>query len=361
MAAIKRSVRNFWPHSWPRPESDALVQAISRQVAALPEPPKALAVGLSGGFDSAMLAVHAAVFARKHRLALHFFHIHHGLQDIAGHWAAHVHDLAQWLQVPCHTLRVQVDLSRGDGIESAARDARYQAFRQLAAQAGVRHILLAHHRNDQAETVLLRLLRGAGPAGLAAMASCAERDGITYLRPWLDVDRSAILMRAEKFHQLSGWQPVHDPTNQDDKYTRAALRERLVPALNERWPGWQGNLVRQARLSAEAQQVLDEVAEQDFAGLEPDDDARSFSLKAWRGLSLARQALVLRYWLARLGQRMPSDARLQDIMRQLRGLHAMGHDRQMQVKHGSVWVCCIKGRIALRDEMASKNEGREKS
>ncbi len=328
--------------------SEALIQAISGAVAMLPEPPEALAVALSGGVDSAMLAVHAASFARQHALPLHFFHIHHGLQDMAGQWSAHVHDLAQWLGVACHTLHVQVDLCNGDGMESAARDARYHAFTQLAGQTGVRHILLAHHRNDQAETVLLRLLRGAGPGGLAAMSPSMQRQGITYLRPWLDVDRSVILTLGRQFYDLSGWQAVHDSTNADDKYTRAAVRERLAPALNERWPGWQANLARHARLSAQAQQVLDEVAGQDFAALDPSSDSSDFSLKAWRELSPARQALVLRYWLAQLGQRMPTEARLQDLMRQLRGLHALGHDRHMRVKHGAVWIYAIKGRVSLR-------------
>lgn len=345
MAATPRFV-----HNSAHPDefgSDALIRAISEAVAVQPRAPQSMAVALSGGVDSAMLAVHATRFARRQALPLHFFHIHHGLQDVADQWSTHVHDLAQRLGIPCHTLRVQVDLSRGDGMESAARDARYQALAQLAQQVGVQHILLAHHRNDQAETVLLRLLRGAGPAGLAAMAPSMQREGITYLRPWLNVDRAVIVALAQRFYELSGWQAVHDPTNADDAYTRAAVRERLAPALNERWPGWQGNLVRHARLSAQAQQVLDEVARQDFSTLEPSGDSSDFSLKAWRELSPARQALVLRYWLAQSGQRMPTEARLQDLMRQLRGLHALGHDRQMKVKHGAVWICAVKGRVNL--------------
>src|SRR3546814_3114638 len=113
-------------------------------------------------------------------------------------------------------------------MEAAARDARYAAFRQLADQCGVQAVLLAHHRNDQAETVLLRLLRGAGPTGLAAMAPVMQRQGLTYLRPWLGVDRERILSAARDYTRLTGWEPVHDPTNRDDKYTRAAVRERLV-------------------------------------------------------------------------------------------------------------------------------------
>lgn len=327
--------------------SPGLLQALSRSLAALPQPPRRIAVALSGGADSAMLAVHAAIFAHRANLDLHFFHVHHGLQAPAERWQAHVHDLAQWLRVPCHSLVVRVDTASGAGIESAARDARYDALGRLAEQMGLQHILLAHHRNDQAETVILRLLRGSGPGGLAAMSDVMQRQGVTYLRPWLAVDRAAVLDQAGQFFQVSGWAPVQDPTNSDDKYTRAAVRERLVPELNQRWPGWQGNVARHARQSAQVQEVLDEVAAQDFAGLIPDPDGNGFSLAAWRLLSAARQALVLRYWLSQQGLRMPTDARLQDIMKQLRGLHAMGHDRQMRVKHGAVWVCCTKGRVWL--------------
>lgn len=330
-----------------------LTQAIARSVALLATPPAALAVALSGGPDSAMMAVHAAMYARQNPIPLSFFHIHHGLQPVAAQWQAHVQDLARMLGVPCHCLQVKVGVSTGDGIEAAARAARYRGFVQLASAAGATHILLAHHSNDQAETVLLRLLRGAGPTGMGAMASVTRRDGLVYLRPWLDVDRAVILDQAEKFRVQTGWQAVQDPTNVDDKYTRAAVRERLVPELDARWPGWRGNLTRHARLSAEAAQVLHEVAAQDFQLLEPAPDARSFSLARWRTLSAARQALVLRHWLSLAGLRMPSEARLSDLMRQMRGLHALGHDRQMRVRHGTVFICCVRGRVLLDDEPLS--------
>lgn len=327
--------------------SASLIRAIDKALAALPQVPQRMAVGLSGGADSAMLAVHAALYARRKGIELHCFHVHHGLQDAADVWQDHAHVLASLLRLACHSYVAQVDLSNGDGIESAAREARYRALALLAGQAGVQHILLAHHRDDQAETVMLRLLRGTGPTGMAAMAPRSTRDGITYLRPWLDIGRPTILEQARGFADLSGWSPVQDPTNADDSYTRAAVRERLAPALNARWPGWQGSLLRHARQSAELKEVLDEVACQDFRTLDPSADASSFSLAAWRQLSPGRQALVLRYWLAQLGQRMPTDARLQDVMRQLRGLHALGHDRQMQVKHGNAWIRCLKGRVFL--------------
>lgn len=332
-----------------------LTQAIARAVTRLSEPPAVLAVALSGGADSAMMAVHAATYAHQHAIPLHFLHINHGLQQSAEQWQAHTHELAHLLGVPCHSLRVVVGPTASEGIEAAARDARYRGLAQLADGVGARHVLLAHHRNDQAETVLLRLLRGAGPTGLGAMAPVSSRDGLVYIRPWLDIERAAILEQARAFYEQSGWQAVQDPTNSDDKYTRAALRERLAPELDARWPGWRGNLARHARLSAEIAQVVDEVAAQDFQLLEPQDNGGSFSLGEWRKLSPTRQALVLRYWLSLAGLRMPSEARLNDVMRQLRGLHAQGHDRQMRVKHGEVFICCVRGRVLLDATLPSRS------
>jgi tRNA(Ile)-lysidine synthase len=186
------------------------------------------------------------------------------------------------------------------------------------------------------------------------MAPQTERDGLLYLRPWLDVARKEILRLAHEFEQLSGWAPVHDPTNADAAYTRAAVREMLVPALDRRWPGWQTTLTRHARQSAETQELLLEVACGDFAKLDAGPDGLSFSLARWRELSHPRQALVLRYWFAQNGLRMPTDARLQDLMRQLRELHALGHDRQMQVKHGTAWIRCTRGRVYVELDPAKK-------
>jgi len=305
-------------------------------------------VAVSGGADSAMLLVHAARIALQRDVELHAFHVHHGLQQVADTWREQVHELAQKLRLPCHSQRVAVDTSRGDGIESAARAARYQALAAMAQKAGVKHLLLAHHRDDQAETVLLRLLRGAGPHGMGAMAPRMERDGLIFLRPWLEVSRVDIDDAARAFYQATGWKSVVDPTNSEDRYTRSAVRERLAPQLNDRWPGWQAVLARHARQSREAVEILDEVAAEDFASLEPAEDRLSFSLAQWRKLSHARQALVLRYWLGMHGVRMPTEARLNDLMRQMRQLHALGHDRAMNVKHGDVTIRCTRGRVLLK-------------
>jgi tRNA(Ile)-lysidine synthetase, N-terminal domain len=307
-----------------------------------------VAVALSGGADSAMLAVHAALAARDcPELRLHCFHIHHGLLDQADGWQSHVHTLSLGLGIPCHSLRVAVEEGSGKGTEAAAREARYLGFQRLAERTGVSHIFLAHHLNDQAETVLMRLLRGAGPTGLAAMSASTNRGGLVYLRPWLDIDRSVVLQAAERYAEVTGWTPVNDPTNIDDAYTRGALRQRLVPVLDERWPAWRGLMARHARQAKELALLVDEVAASDFQGLEPGHDGRDFSLAAWRDLGAHRQTLVLRYWLHRHGLRAPTEARLNELCKQLRGLHALGHDRQMRMRHENHWIVCEKGRIRL--------------
>lgn len=272
-------------------------------------------------------------------------HVHHGLQAAADGWRDRVEDLAGLLAAPLRQARVEVDAAGGKGIEAAARDARYAALARLAHEEGIGLVLLAHHRNDQAETVLLRLLRGTGLAGMAAMAPLKSRDGLSYLRPWLDQDRATILRAAQAFAGATGWQPVQDPTNADPRYTRAALRELLAPVLDARWPGWRAIVARHARHMAEANEILDEVARADFAALEPDADGASFSLAAWRRLSPARQAHVLRYWMGRQGARMPTEARLNDLLRQLRGLHSLGHDRQLRVEQAGHVVRCHRGRV----------------
>ncbi len=338
--------------AFPHPVSIDLIAALRRALQALPQPPGRFAVAVSGGADSAMLALHAAAVARELGAGVVVLHVHHGLQAAADGWRDQVQALAGLLGLPLRQARVEVDAAGGKGIEAAARDARYAALARLAHEEGIGLVLLAHHRNDQAETVLLRLLRGTGLAGMAAMAPLTSRDGLAYLRPWLEQDRETILQAARQFADASGWQPVQDPTNADPRYTRAALRELLAPALDARWPGWRGIVARHARHMAEAGEILDEVAREDFAALEPDVDGVSFSLAAWRRLSPARQVHVLRHWLERNGARMPTEARMNDLLRQLRGLHSLGHDRQLRVEQAGHVVRCHRGRVWIEPRPA---------
>ena len=319
--------------------------ALAAAVAAL-APGVPVAVACSGGADSAALAVAAAGLCGSSH-PVHLFHVHHGLAEQADAWRLRVERLAVILNVPVRTRAVRVDTSLGLGIEGSAREARYDALRDMAADAGIGVILLAHHRRDQAETVLLRLLRGAGIHGMAAMAPDSVRAGLRLLRPWLDVDREQIVGLIGEFSRATGWCPVEDPSNTDPGFARGALRSALAPGLRTHWPAWEQILARHARQAAEVSGILDEVAAADLARLEYDPSDGSFSLSAWRALSEPRQALVIRHWLAVHGARMPGERRLEDLLRQLRGLHALGHDRNLLWHHGPHEVRCVRGRISV--------------
>lgn len=331
---------------WLVPE---LLHCLQRGLAEHTAPNAPVAVALSGGADSAMLAAHSAYAVQQAGTGrpLYFFHIHHGLQVQADAWQTHVHRLGLLLDIPCLSRCVQVQAAARHGVEAAARNARRAALAEMAARMGVDHLLLAHHQDDQAETVLLRLLRGAGPTGLAAMAPVSHQNGLVWLRPWLDAPRSLLRQAAAAFAHVTGWHAVDDPSNRDDTYTRSALRARLVPHLNARWPGWQASLARHARQARETADMLEAFAAGLLQGLELDPDGQSFSLRAWRLLGPPEQALVLRHWLRRHGLPMPTQARLDDWMRQLRQLHAEGHDRHMRVSHAGAWLTCRKGRVEL--------------
>ena len=306
---------------------------------------KRVIVGLSGGVDSAMLLVYASLLASKYQLKITALHIHHGLQQPADAWAAHSQALCEMLGVEFIFKRVAVNETSGLGMEASARQARYQAYYEVAQERACYDYLLAHHQNDQAETVLLRLLRGTGAQGMAAMSAMSEYEGVRYHRPWLDVPRARILASATQWGELTGWHPVQDPTNHDTAYTRAAVRELLVPSLDARWPSWQSNVIRHAQLMQENSLLLSDLAEIDLANLELSEDKRSFSLIAWRELSEHRQANVLRYWLGLQGVLMPSQARMQEWMRQLRSVHQMGTDRKVEFKHQGAVIRLVRGRV----------------
>jgi tRNA(Ile)-lysidine synthase len=328
--------------AWP----EAPVRALQQALAGIPAD-RAVAVALSGGTDSVALALVAAQVCVQRGQALYFFHVHHGLMPEANAWAEHVSVFARLLDVPLVVRHVQVNLAQGLGTEASAREARYQALAALALEHQVVALLLAHHQQDQAETVLLRLLRGAGVLGLSAMQDDVTRRGMRLLRPWLDIERKELIAIAQEFAGRTGWQAVQDPSNTDPHYKRGAFRTELLPVLEKHWPAWRQTLVRHAKQAAEVTEILDEVAALDWLTLEPDTSGQSFSLKAWRDLSLARQALVLRYWLEQQQVAMPGERRLADLMRQLRQLHALGHDRELLWQHGSHTVRCLRGRVSL--------------
>lgn len=253
-------------------------------------------VALSGGLDSSVLLHGLAMLARTHTLPpLRALHVAHGLQAAAAEWPDHCAQLCRDLQVPYQALSVKV--MAGPSLEQAAREARYQA---LAAQLAPGEVLLTgQHRDDQAETLLLRLLRGAGVRGAAAMPMARPLGQGSLARPLLHLSREALLAYA----QAADLTWVEDPSNADRTFDRNYLRHEVVPRLQQRWPGVMANLARSAGHFAEGLNLLEELAEQDLRLAEqgaplPWLKLSSLALAPLRNLSQARQRNALQAWLA---------------------------------------------------------------
>ena len=252
-------------------------------------------IAFSGGLDSTVL-LH--LLANTQGLpTFSATHIHHGLQAAADAWPAHCQSVCDSLGVPLRVVRVQV--LPGASVERAARDARYQAFAEAIGAGEV--LLTGQHRDDQAETLLFRLLRGAGVRGLAAMSAHRPLAGGHLVRPLLDVSRAELQAYAHE-HQLK-W--IEDPSNVDPRFSRNYLRHRVFPALTERWPQAVSSLARTAEHLGEAQGLLDELACMDLQAADQSSpfpwlQLPSLKLAPLRELSDPRQRNALRHWLTSL-------------------------------------------------------------
>ncbi len=257
-------------------------------------------VAYSGGMDSTALLAACAQLRGRYRCRLRAIHVNHRLQPSAVSMAAASRAAARRLGVPCLIVNAPVIPARGDSIEAAARETRYAALR--AALREGEWLLLAQHQDDQVESVLLQLLRGAGVAGLAAMAS---RNG-PVVRPLLDVTREQLLryLRARSIR----W--IEDPSNADERFARNYLRHRVLPLLRERWPGLGAAIGRSATLAAEAQQLLTERA---AAQLQNAHDGAALSVSALRRLPEPDRRNALRHWLELRGLSRPDQRRLREI------------------------------------------------
>jgi tRNA(Ile)-lysidine synthase len=266
-------------------------EAISAALAALPAAP--LCVGYSGGLDSSVLLHALAASPAARERGLRAWHVHHGLHPDADAWAAHCAQVCAGYGLELTVSRVSVARDGGDGPEAAARAARHAAF---AAGLGAGETLaLAHHRDDQAETLLLRLLRGSGPDGLAAMREWRDCGRGRLWRPLLALPRAALEAYARE-HALR-W--IDDPGNDEERYDRNFLRHRALPLLRERWPQASAALAQSARLQEEAAGLLDR---EDAAALAQvrSLDPQALSRSGLRALAPARRARVLRRWIAAL-------------------------------------------------------------
>jgi tRNA(Ile)-lysidine synthase len=275
--------------------------------ACLPPEASGLVVALSGGPDSAALLRATAALDKNFRaLPLRAVHIDHGLQVAAADFRAACIKLCEELGVALRIVAIPVSREAGLSIEAAARTARYAA---LGAEMQPRECLLtAHHREDQAETLLLQALRGAGVKGMAAMPVCRRLGLGWHVRPLLDVARSDLKIFAEQ--QAS----AIDPMNQDLRFDRVYLRMAVWPLMEQRWPGAAIALTRAARHMGEAQQLLEMTAATDVGRLR---DGEALSIPGLRALSPLKRVNAVRLWLRQAGAEAPSTARLAEGLRQV--------------------------------------------
>ncbi|MBU6511236.1 MAG: tRNA lysidine(34) synthetase TilS [Betaproteobacteria bacterium] len=292
LAALRRFVRARGA----RAEGEALADAA-----------RPLAVAFSGGADSTALLL-AALRLWPGR-AVHALHVHHGLQPAADDFAAHaLARCADW-GLDCRVLHVRVRQGRGDSVEEQARLARHAALHRAARELGCAWLLLGHHADDQAESLLLALLRGAGPAGLAAMPAAANRAGLWLGRPLLECQ--APQLRAQL--DAAGVPYVLDPMNEDPALRRGRIRRELLPVLERLEPAWRRTLGRSASLCAQAAGQLSAQARQDLCACRGEAGLRLADLAAWEP---PRRAQVLRAWLAEFGLRSNAE-QLDNLLRQL--------------------------------------------
>jgi tRNA(Ile)-lysidine synthase len=310
---------------------DPFTTAIARFAPSLP-----VAIAYSGGADSTALL---AACARKWPGQVRAVHVHHGLQPAADGFERHCIQACAQLSVPLAVRRIDARHAAGQSPEDVARRRRYETLAAVVAQewsGSVKDIALAQHADDQVETILLALSRGAGLPGLAAMPARWMRDGITWHRPLLGVPAPALRqwLAAEKLT----W--VEDPTNADLLFTRNRIRARLLPALAEAFPQFRDTFARSALHAAQAQLALTELAEQDLAstGSPP-------AVRALQDLSRARQANALRLWLRRDHGTTATAAQLDELLDQVAACTTRGH--AIRIKVGSGFVERAGERLAV--------------
>ena len=255
-------------------------------------------VAFSGGVDSHVLLHLLATQRDALSGTLSAVHVDHQIQTGSGDWEVHCRAVCEDLEIPCHCLRVDGRPRRGESPEAAARSARYRALADWLPTAAV--LLTAQHRDDQAETLLLQLLRGAGPKGLAAMPENSALGAGRLLRPLLDCSRAQIIDYARQ----QGLRWVEDPSNSDTRYARNLLRQRVLPELHQHWPGLSKTLARAAAHQADQAELADALAEQDHVTCTEAVTGNCLSVSALHSLSAARQRNLLRYWIHT--QRLPA-------------------------------------------------------
>jgi tRNA(Ile)-lysidine synthase len=298
------------------------------------QPELPVAVAFSGGADSTALL---CACAQQWPGQVRAIHIHHGLQEAANHFATHCQQLCDRLEVPLVVCKVNAQNAQGQSPEDAARTARYSALSHAVkthpSLQGVKNIAVAQHADDQVETLLLALSRGAGLPGLACMPAHWVRDDLQWHRPLLNVPGAQLrdYLRALKV----GW--VEDPTNQDEQFTRNRIRSQLLPVLERAFPQFRETFARSAAHAAQAQEILDDVAHDDWLKVSNTGTVEGApSIASLQKLSMARQSLVLRHWLKQAHQTTPSTVQLAELLSQIEACTTQGHRLHLKTGRGYI-------------------------
>jgi tRNA(Ile)-lysidine synthase len=288
-------------------KSDDLTGRVAAALAPHVPVRSSILVGLSGGLDSVVLLHLLAGLSRQHSWTLSALHVHHGISPNADAWAEFCTVLSAQLAIPLQIEHVDIAPLRNKGIEAAARELRHAALYRQHAD----FIALAHHQDDQAETLLLQLLRGAGVKGAAAMPPIRKgANGPALLRPLLDSPR-AVLEHYAACHDLK-W--INDESNFDEKFPRNFLRHRVFPLLEQQFPACRTTLARTARHFSEADALLDDLATLDAQNA---FDGKTLEVARLSALEKARAKNLMRWFLQQRGALMPEQPRLEEMLRQL--------------------------------------------
>lgn len=296
-----------------------------------------LVVAYSGGVDSTVLLQAVVAYREQYETPIHAVHVHHGLSENADDWARHCELQCRLEDVEFHQYRVAVDTSSRKSLEAEARKVRYNALLEVCEQIGG-VLLLGQHAEDQLETVLLQLKRGAGPQGLAGMGEVQFRGDTLIMRPMLALEKSDIIAYAEE--EMLQW--VEDESNQQNSFDRNFLRNEIIPHLLERWPQLTKTVGRSAELCAEQSELVSESAQQYFKDCRRTDVRLDGQKLA--ALSTPWQAMVIRAWFKAQGQLAPSKAQTDQVLAMLGAKHDATPEvnfkwgRVIRFDHDLYWV-----------------------
>lgn len=306
-----------------------------------------VAVAFSGGLDSTAL-LHSAVAAHgaENVVALH---VNHGLQKDADKWLLHCARVAKAMGVEFdfRLLELGENSNISRNIEAQAREKRYEALYEMCDAHGIANLLIGHHQDDQAETILMQLMRGSGVAGLSGMPH-VRKGGSTNIRIWrpfLDLTRADI----ESYGQEHHLEWVEDPSNRDERFTRNAVRRKVVPLLEKIQPEIRANLARSASHVSEAQYLIEKLADMDLVGLEQSEGLTISALMNLRNDDPIRAKNVLRRWLQINDLVMPSEERLEAWWRDLESA-STNPDAQLMWLHDDVQLRLWRGVLTIVQE-----------